>query len=219
MEKKFSTKVLAEIAIFAAIAFALDFLQGGIWRGVWTSGGSIGLAMVPIFIIAYRRGLLPGILCGLIVSIIQMLGGVYAINGSSFESTFMQAMGPFFQILLDYVLAYTLVGIAGAFSGLFKKQKNFKAQMLWLIIGCVIAGLLKYFCHVLAGGLFWLNMGGSFAGINDSSWLYSFIYNGTFMIPNIIICTITMILINKINPAILNIDYENKEEKEEDTNE
>ena len=189
MEKKFSTKVLAEIAIFAAIAFALDALQAGIWRGVWVSGGSVGIAMVPIFIIAYRRGLIPGLLCGFIVSLVQMLGGVYAINGSTFESPFMQAMGPFFQIMLDYVLAYTVVGLAGAFAGLFKKDKSFKNQTIWLIVGTVLAGLLKYMCHVLSGGWFWLNMGGSFAGIDDTSWLYSFVYNGTFMIPNIIICS------------------------------
>lgn len=206
MEKKFSTKVLAEIAIFAAIAFALDALQSGIWRGVWLSGGSVGFAMVPIFIIAYRRGLLPGVLCGFVVSLVQMLGGVYAINGSSFDNPFMQAMGPFFQIMLDYVLAYTVVGLAGAFAGLFKKETTFKKQALWLIVGTVIAGLLKYFCHVLSGGWFWLNQGGSFAGVDDTSWLYSFVYNGTFMIPNIILCTAVMVAINKINPSFLNLN-------------
>ncbi len=204
MEKKFSTKVLAEIAIFAAIAFALDALQAGIWRGVWLSGGSIGFAMVPIFIIAYRRGFLPGFLCGFIVSIIQMLGGVYAINGSSFDNPFMKAMGPFFQIMLDYVLAYTCVGLSGAFAGLFHKKTDKKYQALWIIVGTVVGGLLKYFCHVLAGGWFWLNQGGSFWGVNDSSWLYSFVYNGAFMIPNIIICTAVTVAINVINPMFLN---------------
>ncbi len=204
MEKKFSTKVLAEIAIFAAIAFALDALQAGIWRGVWVNGGSFGFAMVPIFIIAYRRGLLPGVLCGFIVSLVQMLGGVYAINGASFDNAFMQAMGPFFQIMLDYVLAYTVVGLAGCFAGLFKKETSFKRQTLWIIVGTVVAGLLKYACHVLAGGWFWLNQGGSFAGVADTSWLYSFVYNGTFMIPNIILCTVLVVVLNKVNPSFLN---------------
>ena len=86
MKRKFSTRVLAEVAIFAALAFALDALQGGIFRGVFASGGSIGFAMVPVFLISYRRGLWPGIICGLILSLVQMLGGIYVINASSFEN-------------------------------------------------------------------------------------------------------------------------------------
>ena len=123
---------------------------------------------------------------------------------SSFDNAFMQAMGPFFQIMLDYVLAYTCVGLAGAFAGLFHKNTDKKSQAIWIIVGTVIAGLLKYFCHVLAGGWFWLNQGGTFWGVDDSSWLYSFIYNGAFMIPNIIICTAVTVSINVINPAFLN---------------
>jgi hypothetical protein len=51
---KFSIRVLAEIAIFAAIAYVLDLFQGIWFQGVWPNGGSIGIAMVPIFVIAYR---------------------------------------------------------------------------------------------------------------------------------------------------------------------
>lgn len=217
-KQKFSTKVLAEIAIFAALAFALDQLQGGLWRGVFFNGGSIGFAMLPIYVIAYRRGFLPGFLCGLIVSIIQMLGGVYAINGSSFDNQFLQAMGPFFQIMLDYVLAYTVVGLTGAFAGLYHKENSSKAQYVWIIVGCVVGGLLKYVCHVLAGGFFWLNMGSSFMNISDSSWLYSFVYNGMFCIPNIIICTIVMVILQKYYKQILN-PSELTLEKEVKTNE
>ena len=118
-KQTFTTKVLAEVAIFAALAFALDALQGGMWRGVFVNGGSIGLAMLPILVISYRRGLVPGLLCGLIVSLVQMLGGIYVINASNYEGA-MKVLGPFFQIGLDYVLAYTVVGFAGAFHFLFE---------------------------------------------------------------------------------------------------
>lgn len=97
-KNKLSVRVAAEIAIFAALAFAFDAIQGGIFKGVFASGGSIGFGMLPILVIAYRRGLLPGIICGFIVSIIQMLGGIYVINGSSFDNSFLQVMGPFLQI-------------------------------------------------------------------------------------------------------------------------
>lgn len=201
--EKFSTRVLAEVAIFAALAFALDALQGGIWRGVFASGGSIGLAMVPIFLISYRRGLIPGILCGFIVSIVQMLGGIYVINAASYENAFLRAMGPFLQILLDYVLAYTVVGFAGAFAGGYANGKTRGKKIIWIVVGTILGGGLKYACHVIAGGVFWLNQGATFLNVSDASWGYSFLYNGAYCIPNIVICTVLMVLVARFYPQFL----------------
>lgn len=198
-KEKFSTRVLAEIAIFAALAFALDALQGGIWRGVFINGGSIGFAMLPVFVISYRRGLLPGILCGLILSLVQMLGGIYIIQGKTLEGAFMQAMGPFLQVLLDYVLAYTVVGFTGAFAGLYAKGQTRKKQLLWIIVGCVVGGLLKYACHTLAGIWFWP---GEMWGVGGMA--YSFLYNGLYCIPNIILCTLIMVVLAITYPQFLN---------------
>lgn len=217
-EKKFSVRVLAEIAIFAAIALALDMLQGGIFRGVFLSGGSIGFAMVPIFIIAYRRGFLASLLCGFIVSLTQMLAGIYVINGATFDNPFMQAMGPFLQVMLDYVLAYTFVGFAGIFYKAFKNGEVTKKKVLFVILGTVIAGLLKYACHVVAGGLFWLGDGGDgFWGVPNNTWLYSFVYNGAYSIPNIIICTSVMVVITVYYPQLLDANYK-REVVNEETN-
>lgn len=204
--KNFSVKVLCEIAIFAAIGFVLDILQGGIWKGAFANGGSIGFAMVPIFIISYRRGLVPGLICGLLLSLVQMLGGIYVINGSSMEG-WKQTFGPFLQIMLDYVLAYTVVGFAGAFSGAYKKANSFKKQVLFLILGCVLGGMLKYFSHAFAGIFFWP---GKMWGITGA--MYSWLYNGLYMIPNIIVCTGIMILIAKVYPIFLNPDEHDKDE-------
>ena len=168
--KNFSVKVLCEIAIFAAIGFVLDVLQSGIWKGAFINGGSIGFAMLPVFIISYRRGLVPGILCGLLLSLVQMLGGIYVINATT---GWRGTIGPFIQIMLDYVLAYTVVGFAGAFSGMYKRG-NSKVRVIAIIIGCLLGGLLKYAGHVISGGLFWLGDGSyKFMGVANSSWLYS----------------------------------------------
>ncbi|MGM9969327.1 MAG: energy-coupled thiamine transporter ThiT [Anaeroplasma sp.] len=197
-EKKFSTKLLAEIAIFAALAFALDALQGGIFKGVFVNGGSIGFAMVPVFLIAYRRGLLPGILCGFILSIIQMLGGIYII-GKTVDNAALQTFYWISQVMLDYVLAYTVVGFTGAFAGLYKKSTTTKMKLVWIVVGCVVGGLLKYACHTLAGIFFWP---GEMWGVSGNA--YSFLYNGLYCIPNIIICTLVMVIIAKAYPMFLN---------------
>lgn len=217
--KENKLKTLVEIAIFAALGLALDLLSAGIFRFAWPAGGSIGIAMVPVFIIAYRRGLLAGLLCGLILSIVQMLGGVYSINASSFDNQFLKTTGQFLQISLDYVLAYTVCGFAGIFSKMYKNAESNKTKALAIILGCVLGGLLKYSCHVIAGGLFWLGDGkDSFWGVANNSWLYSFVYNGSYCIPNIIICTGLMVLIGTLYSQFL-LPKKNNEKAEEENNE
>lgn len=201
-KEKISTKALAEIAIFAALGLALDMIQGGLWRGVFINGGSIGLAMIPILIISYRRGLGSGILCGLILSLIQMLGGIYVINASSFDNAFLKTFGPMIQILLDYVLGYTLVGFAGVFAKKYAQQK----QNISLVFGCILGGGLKYLSHTIAGIMFWP---GELWGVSGS--LYSLLYNGLYCIPNIIIAIIVMLILNNFYPQFLEINH--KEER------
>lgn len=200
-----NVRILAEIAIFAAIGFALDYLQGALWSGVFFNGGSIGLAMVPIFIISYRRGLIPGILCGLILSFVQLLGGsIYVLA--------------FWQFMLDYIFAYTLVGFAGLFASLYKKSNSFGVKLIWILVGCFLGGMLKYSSHVIAGIAYWLGNGeGTFLGVADNSALFSWVYNGAYCIPNIIISMVVMVIIAKFYPIFLN--PEEKDDVKEETEE
>ncbi len=197
MKKSFNLNVLAEIAIFSALAFALDILQSGIFRGVFPNGGSIGIAMIPILIICFRRGFIPGLICGIIVSFLQMLGGVYAIASNWYLVLL--------QIILDYIIAYPLVAIAGVFYKPFHKASSLKKQTLYICLGTIIGGALKLLSHYIAGVTFWSSscpvdfLGGPA--------VYSFVYNGAFMIPNIIICIIILVIINAKQPSILCPNY------------
>jgi thiamine transporter len=122
-KKNTKLQTVVEVAIFAAIAVVLDMIQGGLFKGVFTSGGSIGIAMVPILVISFRRGLGWGLLCGLIVSVLQMLSGLYIVQAKDLPDN-LKTFGPFLQVMLDYILAYTLVGFAGCFSKLYKKSNS-----------------------------------------------------------------------------------------------
>ena len=206
MEKNEKVRIIIEVAIMTAIAFALDFVQGGLTRGLFPNGGSIGLAMVPILVLAYRRGFVPALISGFILAIIQMAGGVYAI-ASEWYSVLL-------QILLDYVLAYPLVAFAGLFYKNFHNEENKKSRTKWIIIGSVLGGLLKYTSHVLAGMFFWKNL--DFAG---GPVLYSFLYNGSYMIPNIIISTLLVVLVAYNAPSIFLVENKKLNTKEANTNE
>jgi thiamine transporter len=196
-KKNLNVKVIAEIAIFAALAFALDALQGGIWRGVFINGGSIGLAMVPLLILCYRRGFGAGLLCGIILAFLQMLPGIYAISDAWYKVLA--------QILLDYVLAYPVVAIAGFFYHPYQKANNKKEKITYIVIGSVLGGIAKFLCHFLSGVLFWPN-----PDFKLGSFMYSLLYNGAYMLPNIIISIVVLVLIVWKQEKILIVAQDNQ---------
>ena len=96
-------------------------------------------------------------------------------------TTFLSFSG---VILLDYVIAFTVLGLAGFFVKLMGNKT-------WAIplSGTIVTGL-RYFMHVLSGLLIW----GAFAD-TDCIPLYALIYNGSYMIPEMIITTAILALI------------------------
>ena len=207
MKKTFDVRVLAEIAICAALGFALDAMQGGYSRGLFPNGGSIGIAMLPVLVISYRRGLIPGLLCGLILSLVQMLSSIYVINATNYENAFLQVMGPFIQVMLDYVLGYTLVGLAGVFAKKFKTSETKGTRVLFVVLGCVLGGMLKYAVQTISGAVFWMNADTKFMGVQGGTWLFSIVYNGAYNIPNIALCAIVMSLLVVFYPQFLDVNY------------
>lgn len=191
MKKKLTVRAISEIAIFAALGFALDMAQSGLFKGFFPNGGSIGIAMVAIFVMCFRRGFLCGLLTGFIMGLTQMLGGICMITDTWYKA--------FAQVALDYWLAYPVCAIAGLFKILVDKSNSTTRKNMWIIIGCVIGGLGKYLCHYLSGILFWpddlWNVGGPY--------IFSLLYNGAYMIPCIILCTLLMFLISWKYPKFL----------------
>jgi len=186
MKKNGVVATMAEIAIFSALGYVLDTVASLYSKPLFLNGGSIGIAMACIFFIAFRRGLLPGLATGLILGLLQLVNGVYV---APIADTWWKA---FAQIALDYWLAYPVVGFAGLLHHLFSKGSSKKVQLIALISGCVLGGLLKFLCHFLSGVIFWpddaWNVG--------SSALYSFLYNGAYTFPSIILSTALVVVLS-----------------------
>lgn len=174
--KNFTTKVMAEVAIFAAIGWVLDFFQKCYSNAFWPNGGSIGIAMIAVVIITYRRGLVPGLITGLLMGLLDMMSGFYAIADTWYNV--------FFQLALDYIIAYPLVAVGCfLFRKLYLKCDKLKA-VLFSILGVIVGGTLKLLSHFVSGILFW-EMYCDFDKYTNL-YTYSFIYNGLYMI----ICTL-----------------------------
>jgi thiamine transporter len=177
--------IIVEIAILSSLSLVLDYLANFTTGSLFVSGGSISIAMVPIMLIGFRRGIIAGIASGFIVGVIQVIYGGHILE--------------FFQYIFDYPLAYTVVGLAGVFIYLNKKKINGPT----IVLGSIFAGLLRYLSHILAGIIFWseyvpaefMFLNNRMTGFNAYTW--SIFYNGLYMIPSIIVSSIVLYFLFK----------------------
>ena len=144
-------------------------------------GGSItAFSMLPVAIIAYRYGMKWGFFTGFVSGLFQMLLGMKNLQyGTSFWAVAC-------IILFDYLVAFGVLGFGGLFRG---KIKN---QGLALAAGSAVACVLRFCCHFITGLFIW----GVWAPEGMPAWLYSGVYNGSYMLPETIITVAGALLIS-----------------------
>ncbi len=187
--------LMCEIAIMAAAGFILDELAGAMFKGVFVNGGSIGIAMVVVVLMCFRRGPISGFLVGLIIGLFDLMTGPYMIAASPWKVIV--------QVLLDYVLAYPFVALAAVMKPAFDRATDFKGRAVALSIAIVLGTLGKLLCHFLSGILFWADPSGFAWGLTAMNpFLYCFLYNAAFMLPCGFLTTVTMILMLRQAPQL-----------------
>jgi thiamine transporter len=180
------TLFLVEVAVFTALAYLLDLVSAFIFSRIWPQGGSVSLAMVPVFLMAFRWGIKGGILTGFLLGLLQFILG--------FSQVFHPVQG-----IIDYFVAFSVIGLAGAFAGQVKQglaENNKGKWILFVTIGALIGSLLRFLCHFSAGIVFF----GSYAPKGQPVALYSLLYNGTYMLPSFILSVIILILVISAAP-------------------
>lgn len=165
------TKKLVTVAILIAVATVLSLIK----LVDLPHGGSITIAsMLPIIIISYKYGTGWGLAAGFIFGVIQQLTG---LNTLTYVTTWQSVIA---VILLDYIIAYAVIGLAGIF------RKTIKNQTAAIICGTIFVCILRYACHVISGATVWVGL-----SIPDTAALiYSFGYNATYMVPETIVLII-----------------------------
>ena len=159
-------RALCEGAILVALAQILGYIK----LGQAPSGGSITPAMFPILLFALRYGIGKGLLAGFVFGLLQLLlDGAYAWGWQS--------------MLLDYLLAFTPLGLAGLFRG--------KA---WGIFpGTVIGCLGRFIVHFISGITIYRMIEPTEIpgfGVQTDANIYSLIYNGTYILPCMLIALV-----------------------------
>ncbi len=134
-------------------------------------GGSItACSMLPVMLIGYRHGVKHGVFAATAYALIQLLLGTSTL---SYVTTPLSIAA---VIVLDYILAFTVLGLGGVF-------RRGRPQGQALVLGALLTGALRYLCHVIAGCTVWAGL-----SIPDTAALaYSLAYNATYMLPEVLV--------------------------------
>ena len=193
--------------VLAGVMIAMGTALGFVKPFELPYGGAITLcSMLPVMFFSYRCGLKWGLSAGLVFSVLQLLFGLDALKGISA----MMVVG---SIFLDYILAFTVLGLAGMFRG---KIKN---DAVAFTLGSFVSMMLRYFCSFLSGWLLWASFNETadmqgfiatfFPALGNLSGtalavVYSLVYNGSYMIPEIILtCVVGFLLVQFAGKQIL----------------
>jgi len=184
-QKHTTTLCMVEGAMMIALATVLSYVK----FFDLPQGGSITLEMVPLVLFALRRGPKWGCLTGFVHGLIQLIIG---FSNVLYCATLLAQIG---CVLLDYVLAFAVLGLAMIFAKPFKKNWR-----IGYIFGAIIVCLLRFACSFLSGWLLW----GSYAPEGQAAWIYSLTYNGSYMIPDTIIVAVIIGILAFAVPRLFN---------------
>ena len=158
-------------------------------------GGSITVcSMLPILFFGYRCGLKWGLGAGFVNSVLQLLLGMSALKGVSAGVL----VG---SIFLDYLIAFTVLGLAGMFRG--KIKNDALAFTLGSLVGLLWVDVVEdagYMQEVIGAYI------PALSGLtgNTLAIVYSLVYNGVYMIPEIILtCVVGFLLVQFAGNQIL----------------
>lgn len=182
--KKTDLHVLTEAAILVALATVLSLIK--VYEAPY--GGSVTLlSMAPIIILSLRHGCSVGLAGGLVFSVIQLVLGLNNVGWVPSLS------GKLLCILFDYIVPFTLLGLGGMFRGV-KFTNNEKTNLIIAaVLGTVAVTLIRFACHIFSGVVVWYALDLEWYADDPDhivnrygAFLFSTIYNGSFMLPEII---------------------------------
>ncbi len=183
-QKKFDLHLLTETALMIALASVLSLVK--VYEAPF--GGSVTLlSMAPIIVLSLHRGLSAGLTAGLIHSVIQLILGMSSV------AWVPDVLGKVLCVLFDYIVPFTLLGLSGIFRGIRFSKNDRTNVIIQAVLGTLFVTVIRYLCHIISGVAVWYSLDIEWYADDPthivnrySKWLFSAIYNGSFMIPEII---------------------------------
>lgn len=178
-----SKKLLAltESAVMLALSFVLNLVV--LWQ--MPLGGKVTLvSMLPVMLIGIRHGVKWGFATTFAYAILQT-----ALSFAKVASWGLTATVFIVCILFDYLLPYALLGIPSLFR---------RGGKVMIIVGVSLALVARFACHFLTGATIWANWVDDAPGAILS---YSLIYNGQYMLPELVFTLIAVVVLMNVPHA------------------
>lgn len=211
-EKSNKLRKLVTCAMLIAIATVLTFAV--IYKSPFDGSVTV-LSMLPIVLIGYLYGVKWGFGSALVFGVLKVIvsmGSVAKLFMPDSDQAWWKAL---IICLLDYVLAYTVLGVASLFRKIGKPSAA-------LGIGAFVATTCRYIVHVISGAIFYGSYADWFFGEFGEtgtyvlekysgaslSIVYSLIYNAIYMIPEIVMTTVAAFIIGAVPFITKQADFE-----------
>ncbi|MFL0266583.1 energy-coupled thiamine transporter ThiT [Candidatus Clostridium radicumherbarum] len=162
---KLSTSIITNVGVALALGTVLKMIK--FYQAPMGGSATLG-SMVPIFIIALFYGPEIGFLTGILFGVIDFILAPYILHPV--------------QVLFDYPLAFSAIGIAGY----FRNKSKFT-----MLVGVLISIAVRFIFHFISGLIFY----GSYAPQGMSAAYYSFFYNLGYLAPDAILCLIVLAIL------------------------
>ena len=209
--KKKNLYWLVESAVMIALAAVLELVAKMVIPEMPFGGQVTIVSMLPVVLVGWKYGISKGLLTGFVYSLVQIALGVKTISALILPASedYLGGIGNvILMFVFDYIVAYTVLGLGALFKN---KIKNTSVSLSagafavltfryisHIISGCILYGAWAEWFFTQDGFYSWgETIMNTFTG-NGLSLVYSIIYNGFYMIPEIIITTIVAVVIGKI---------------------
>ena len=209
------TKRLPESAMLLSVAIVLEFISK-MFIPEMPFGGQVTLvSMLPVVLISYRHGVKWGLVTGVAYALIEMAIGAKTVAAAFQPGYFgdgIMLLNALIMCALDYLVAFTVLGLGGCFRNTCKQPG--KA----LCLGSIVALGARYLSHIGSGYILfsgwaeWFFTQDGFpawgAALVESlspnvlGFVYSLVYNGMYMVPEMILTAIAAALIARV-PGIV----------------
>jgi len=212
------TKRITESAMLLAVAIVLE-LVSKMFIPEMPFGGQITLvSMLPIVLISYRHGVKWGLVSGVAYAMLEMAIGAKTVAAAFQPGYFgdgVMLLNAFIMCCLDYLVAFTALGLGGCF------RNKIENRGVSLMCGSLVALGARYIAHIASGYIlfagwaewFFTQEGFPAWGANLVASLspqllglvYSIVYNGMYMVPEIIITAVVALLLARIPKIVTKV--------------
>ena len=213
------TKQLTESAMLIAIAVVLELVGKMVFPPMPFGGQLTLVSMLPIVLVSYRHGVKWGLVTGLAYGLVQMVLGAGTVTAAFQPGYFGDGTmigNAIVMCLMDYILAYTALGLGGCF------RNRIRRPGISLMLGSLVALGGRYLAHILSGYILFAGWaewfftqdgfpawGAALVGnlsANALGWVYSIVYNGMYMLPEMILTAVAAMLLGRISQIVQKIN-------------